>query len=86
MGVKVDRGNAKLRFKEIAPLLREWKDVENIFLSGQLVIEDREDIVNFFRILLEMGERERAIELLDDHFLNSIDWETIDELNRLFSK
>lgn|GEM_PF-5072175 len=84
--VKGTKGGRKLRFKEIAPLLKEWKDVENIFLSGQLLIEERQEIVQFFKILLQMGERERAIELLDEHFIGNLDWETVDELNQLFTK
>jgi hypothetical protein len=73
-------------FKDIKPLMKTREDVENVILSTRVIFETKEDILEFFAILLKYGFRENAINYFEDLIFNLDDLELIERFNSLLKQ
>jgi len=73
-------------FKDIKQIVNSKKDLENILLSTKILFEDKEEVIEFFDMLLKYGFRENAISYFEDLIIQMNDLEIIDGFNLLLKK
>jgi predicted nucleotidyltransferase len=70
-------------FDDVKKIVKNKEDLENIILSTKVVFENKEDLLEFFEMLLKYGYKESAISYFEDVLANFGDYELIDGFNTL---
>ena len=73
-------------FKDVKQIVKSKEELENILLSTKVLFEKKEEIIEFFDMLLKYGLRENAISYFEDLITQIDDIEIIDEFNTLLTK
>ena len=70
-------------FKDIKSIVKTREDLENILLSTKVIFEKKDDLLEFFDILLKFGFKEKAMSYFEDIISQNNDYELIDKFNTL---
>jgi hypothetical protein len=73
-------------FKDIKEIIKTKEDLENIILSTKVIFEKKEEVLEFFDLLLKYGFRENAIDYFEDLIFNINDLELIEGFNTLLKQ
>ena len=74
-------------FKDVKEIVKTKNDLENILLSTKVLLEEKEELLEFFDMLLKYGFRENAISYFEDIITHLVDdVEIIDGFNNLLTK
>ncbi len=70
-------------FKDVKEIVNKKEDLENILLSTKVIFETKEDLLEFFEMLLKYGFKENAISYFEELLPLINDIEIIDGFNSL---
>ena len=70
-------------FSDVKSIVKNKEDLENILLSTKVVFESKEDLLEFFELLLNYGYKESAISYFEELMLNMNDFDIIERFNSL---
>jgi hypothetical protein len=70
-------------FKDVKQIVKTKEDLENILLSIKVVFENKDELIEFFEMLLKYGFKENAISYFEELLQNLDDIEIIDGFNSL---
>ena len=70
-------------FSDVKNLVKTREDLENILLSTKVIFENKNDLLQFFEMLLKYGYKESAISYFEELLSNFNDYELIDGFNAL---
>jgi type IV secretory pathway component VirB8 len=70
-------------FVDVKELVKTKEDLENILLSTKVIFETKEELLEFFEMLLNYGYKESAISYFEEILANVNDYELIDGFNAL---
>ena len=70
-------------FSDVKSLVKTKEDLENILLSTKVIFENKNDLLQFFEMLLKYGYKESAISYFEELLSNFNDYELIDGFNAL---
>lgn len=70
-------------FKEVKKIVKTREDLENILLSTKVIFEEKEDLLEFFDMLLKFGFKDKAMSYFEDIISKNSDYELIDKFNTL---
>jgi len=70
-------------FNDVKSIVRNKEDLESILLSTKVIFENKEDLLEFFEMLLKFGYKESAINYFENVLANIGDYELIDRFNAL---
>ena len=70
-------------FKEVKNIVKTREDLENILLSTKVIFEEKDDLLEFFDMLLKFGFRDQAMSYFEDIIAQNSDYELIDRFNAL---
>ena len=73
-------------FKDVKNIVKTREDLENILLSTKVLFENKEELIEFFDLLLKYGFKENAISYFEDLISQIDDLEIIDGFNNLLTK
>jgi hypothetical protein len=73
-------------FKDIKEIIKTKEDLENILLSTKVVFETKDEVLEFFKLLLKYGFRENAIDYFEELMFNVNDLELIEGFNTLLKQ
>jgi hypothetical protein len=73
-------------FKDVKEIIKTKEDLENILLSTKVVFETKEEVLEFFELLLKYGFRENAIDYFEELMFNVNDLELIEGFNTLLKQ
>jgi len=73
-------------FNDVKNIVKSKEDLENILLSTKVLFENKEEVLEFFDLLLKYGFKENAISYFDDLISQLDDIELIDGFNTLLRK
>ena len=73
-------------FKDVKKIVSSKEDLENILLSTRVFFEQKEELLEFFDMLLKYRFRENAISYFEDLITQMNDLEIIDGFNNLLTK
>ena len=73
-------------FQDVKQLVNSKEDLENVLLSTRVLFEEKEELIEFFDLLLKYGFRENAISYFEDLITQMNDLEIIDGFNNLLTK
>jgi len=73
-------------FKDVKQIVKTKEDLENILLSTKVLFEDKQELIEFFELLLEYGFKENAITYFEDLISQVDDLEIINGFNNLLKK
>jgi hypothetical protein len=73
-------------FKDIKESIKTKEDLENIILSTKVIFETKEEVLEFFELLLKYGFKENAIDYFEELILNVNDLELIEGFNTLLKQ
>ena len=73
-------------FKDVREIVKSKEDLENILLSTKVLFEDKEELIEFFKLLLKYGFKENAISYFEDLISQIDDLEIINGFNSLLAK
>ena len=75
-----------ISFKDVRRIVKTKEDLENILLSTKVLFEEKEEIIEFFDLLLKYGFKENAISYFEDLISQIEDAEIINGFNKLLTK
>jgi len=81
----IEEMNAIL-FKDIKKIVHSKKDLENVLLSTKVLFESKEELLEFFELLLKYGFKENAISYFEEFISQIDDVEIINGFNSLLKK
>lgn len=70
-------------FSDVKQIVKTKEDLENILLSTKVVFETKEDLLEFFEMLLNYGYKDSAISYFEDMLSKISDYELIEGFNTL---
>jgi hypothetical protein len=70
-------------FSDVKEIVKTKEDLENLLLSTKVVFESKEDLLEFFELLLKHGFKENAISYFEELLPLINDLEIIDGFNSL---
>ena len=73
-------------FKDVKYIVKSKEDLENILLSTKVLFEQKEELLQFFDLLLKYGFKENAISYFEDLISQIDDLEIINGFNSLLTK
>ncbi len=73
-------------FKDIKQIVKSKEDLENILLSTKVLFEEKQELIEFFDMLLKYGFKENAISYFEDLISQIDDVEIINGFNNLLTK
>ncbi len=73
-------------FKDVKNIVKSKKDLENLILSTKVAFENKDEVVDFFKMLLDYGFKENALDYFEDFLREMNDLEIIDGFNSLLKK
>ena len=72
-----------IMFKDVKQIVKSKEDLENILLSTKVAVENKDELIEFFDLLLKYGFKENAISYFEEILENINDIELIDGFNLL---
>ena len=72
-----------ISFTDVKVLVKSKEDLENILLSTKVIFETKDELLEFFEMLLNYGYKESAISYFEEILANVNDYELIDGFNAL---
>ncbi len=72
-----------IKFTDVKNIVKSKEDLENILLSTKIIIENKEQMLELFQMLLDYGFKESAINYFEDISSKMNDYELIDGFNTL---
>jgi len=73
-------------FKDVKDIVKSKEELENILLSTKVIFETKEELLEFFELLLKYGFKENAISYFEDILPLVNDVEIIDGFNALLKE
>ena len=73
-------------FKDVKQIVKSKEDLENILLSTKVLFEKKEELIEFFDMLLKYGFKENAISYFEELISQIDDIEIINGFNSLLTK
>ena len=73
-------------FKDVKEIVKSKEDLENILLSTKVLFENKNELIEFFELLLKYGFKENAISYFEDLISQIDDIEIINGFNNLLKK
>ncbi len=73
-------------FKDVKRIVKSREDLENILLSTKVLFEKKEELLEFFDLLLKYGFKENAISYFEELISQIDDIEIINGFNSLLTK
>jgi len=73
-------------FKDVKRIVKSREDLENILLSTKVLFEKKEELLEFFDLLLKYGFKENAISYFEELISQIDDVEIINGFNSLLTK
>jgi len=70
-------------FNDVKMIVKNKEDLENILLSTKVVFANKEELLEFFEMLLNYGYKESAISYFEEILSNFNDYELINGFNTL---
>ena len=70
-------------FKEVKEIVKTREDLENVLLSTKVIFEEKEDLLEFFDMLLKFGFKDKAMNYFEDIISKNSDYELIEKFNTL---
>lgn len=70
-------------FKEVKEIVKTREDLENVLLSTKVIFEEKEDLLEFFDMLLKFGFKDKAMSYFEDIISKNSDYELIEKFNTL---
>lgn len=75
-----------INFTDVKQIVKDKQDLENILLSTKVIFEDKDELIEFFEMLLKYGFKENAISYFEELLYNLNDIEIIDGFNSLLKQ
>ncbi|GAB6045650.1 hypothetical protein JCM11957_12480 [Caminibacter profundus] len=75
-----------ISFTDVKQIVKDKQDLENILLSTKVIFEDKDELIEFFEMLLKYGFKENAISYFEELLYNLNDIEIIDGFNSLLKQ
>ncbi|EDM23202.1 hypothetical protein CMTB2_04582 [Caminibacter mediatlanticus TB-2] len=72
-----------IMFKDVKQIVKTKEDLENILLSTKVAVENKDELIEFFEMLLRYGFKENAISYFEEIIKDIEDIELIDGFNLL---
>ena len=73
-------------FKDVKNIVKTKEDLENILLSSKVAFENKNEVVEFFKMLIDYGFKENALDYFENFLSQLNDLEIIDGFNSLLKK
>ena len=73
-------------FKDVKNIIKTREDLEGLILSTKIIFEKKEDVLEFFELLLKYGFKEHALNSFEELLFNINDLELIEGFNSLLRK
>jgi tetratricopeptide (TPR) repeat protein len=73
-------------FKDVKNIVKSKEDLENILLSTKVAFENKDEVIDFFKLLIDYGFKENALDYFEDFLKELNDLEIIDGFNSLLKK
>ena len=70
-------------FKDVKDLIKSKEDLENLLFSTKILFESKEEVIEFFSILLKYGKKESALNYLEELITQINDADMINKFNSL---
>ena len=70
-------------FKDVKNLIHSKEDLENLLFSTKILFESKEEVVEFFDMLLKYGKKESALNYLEELITQIDDADMINKFNSL---
>jgi hypothetical protein len=72
-----------IKFKDIMHIINSKEEFENILFSTRILFESKEELLEFFEMLLKYGYKDSALNYLEELILNLNDYDIIERFNSL---
>ena len=72
-----------IKFSDVKEIVKSREEFENILLSTKVIFESKEDLLEFFELLLKYGYKDSAINYFEEVILNLNDYDIIEGFNSL---
>jgi len=72
-----------IKFKDVKNIVKNKADLENILFSTKIIFETREELIEFFEMLLNFGFEESAYNYFEEIISAYDDYELINGFNTL---
>ena len=72
-----------IKFSDVKEIVKSREEFENILLSTKVIFESKEDLLEFFEMLLKYGYKDSAINYFEEVILNLNDYDIIEGFNSL---
>jgi hypothetical protein len=70
-------------YKDVKNLLTSKENLENLLLSTKIIFENKDELLEFFQLLLDYGYKDVAISYFEEIMMNIADFEIIDGFNSI---
>ena len=71
-------------FKDVKVIVKSKEDLENILLSTKVIVENKDELIEFFDMLLSYGFKENALSYFEE-LLGKIDSDLANEIGYLIN-
>ena len=72
-----------IKFSDVKEIVKSKEELENILLSTKVIFESKDELLQFFEMLLKYGYKESAISYFEELILNMNDYDMIERFNSL---
>jgi predicted nucleotidyltransferase len=72
-----------IKFSDVKEIVKSKEELENILLSTKVIFESKDELLQFFEMLLKYGYKESAISYFEELILNMNDYDIIEGFNSL---
>jgi hypothetical protein len=73
-----------IMFKDVKEIVKTKEDLENILLSTKVIVENKDELIEFFDMLLSYGFKENALSYFEE-LLGKIDSDLANEIGYLIN-
>jgi predicted nucleotidyltransferase len=70
-----------IKFSDVKGIVKSKEELENILLSTKVIFESKDELLEFFEMLLKYGYKESAISYFEELILNMNDYDIIEGFN-----
>ena len=70
-------------YKDIKGLINSKEELENLLFSTKILFETKEEVIDFFSLLLKYGKKESALNYLEEFISQINDADLIEKFNSL---
>jgi len=72
-----------IKYSDVKNIATSREKLENILLSSKIIFEKKEDVLDFFKLLLDYGYKESALNYYEEIIAQNNDYELIEGFNEL---